>query len=88
MPKTFGLNELKKGYFPHFFNTPTNQSYIGSYPDQHFYGSDFMSIEKNSKFIQWHDNQISGVFDLQKELEEYCKSDVDILQKSCLRFSR
>ena len=22
MPKTFGLHELKKGYFPHFFNTP------------------------------------------------------------------
>ena len=86
MPKTFGLNELKKGYFPHFFNTPTNQSYIGSYPEQHFYGCDFMSIEENSKFIQWHDNQISKVFDLQKELEEYCKSDVDLLQKSCLRF--
>jgi hypothetical protein len=34
MPKTFGLNELKKGFFPHFFNTPKNQSFIGSYPDQ------------------------------------------------------
>ncbi|XP_060855012.1 uncharacterized protein LOC132932655 [Metopolophium dirhodum] len=27
-PKTFGLNELKKGYFPHFFNTVENQNYI------------------------------------------------------------
>ena len=23
-PKTFGLKELKKGYFPHLFNTPEN----------------------------------------------------------------
>ena len=45
--------------FPHFFNTPKNQSFIGSYPDQHFYGCDFMSIEENSKFIEWDDNQIS-----------------------------
>ncbi len=70
LSKTLGLNELKKRYFRHFFNTPTNQSYIGSYPDQHFYSCHFITIDENSKFIQWHDNQISSVFDLQKELEE------------------
>ena len=26
-PKTFGLKELKKGYFPHLFNLPANQDY-------------------------------------------------------------
>ncbi|CAH3167987.1 unnamed protein product [Pocillopora meandrina] len=26
-PKTFGLNELKKGFFPHFFNTQEHQIY-------------------------------------------------------------
>ena len=25
LPKTFGLSELKKGYFPHYFNKPCNQ---------------------------------------------------------------
>lgn len=24
MPKAFGLHEIKKGYFPHFFNTKSN----------------------------------------------------------------
>ena len=28
-PKSFGVNELKKGYFPHLFNTIGNQSYVG-----------------------------------------------------------
>ena len=28
-PKTFGLDELKKGYFPHYFNTNKNQNYVG-----------------------------------------------------------
>ena len=32
-PKTFGLTEKKKGYFPHFFNTPKNQDYVGTIPD-------------------------------------------------------
>ena len=86
MPKTFGLAELKKGYFPHFFNTPDNQNYVGDYPAPTFYGAEFMSVDENVKFLKWHAEQNLKVFDFQKELEEYCKSDVDILQKSCLKF--
>lgn len=32
MPSAFGFQELKKGYFPHFFNTDQNQQYVGPYP--------------------------------------------------------
>jgi hypothetical protein len=31
-PKTFGLNELAKGYFPHLFNRKENQNYVGPSP--------------------------------------------------------
>ena len=31
-PKTFGLTELKKGYFAHLFNTRANQHYVGPLP--------------------------------------------------------
>ena len=34
LPKAFGLEELKKGYFPHFFNTRANADYVGPYPAQ------------------------------------------------------
>ena len=30
-PKTFGLTEIKTGYFPHLANTPANQNYVGTY---------------------------------------------------------
>ena len=30
-PKTFGLNELAKGYFPQLFNRKENQNYVGPY---------------------------------------------------------
>ena len=32
MPKMFGLTELRKGYYPHMFNTPENINYIGPMP--------------------------------------------------------
>lgn len=32
IPEAFGLEELSKGYFPHFFNTKEHQNYVGPYP--------------------------------------------------------
>ena len=37
-PKTFGQDELCKGYFPHLFNKEENQNYIGPIPCQNDYG--------------------------------------------------
>ena len=33
-PKTFGLTELKKGFFPHYFNKECHQNYIGHLPSK------------------------------------------------------
>ncbi len=49
LPATFGLTELKKGYFPHFFNTIENQNYIGPLPAEHFYGTDTMTVANRTK---------------------------------------
>ena len=38
LPKSFGINKLKKGFFPHLFNTPENQNYMGKIPGKEFYG--------------------------------------------------
>jgi hypothetical protein len=46
MPKTFGLSELKKGYFPHLFNTPDNQKFVGYYRASEYYGVDFISVDE------------------------------------------
>ena len=45
IPKAFGLKELKKGYFPHFFNTIEHQDYVGPYPEEKYYGCDYMNAE-------------------------------------------
>ena len=89
-PKTFGLTELKKGHFPHLFNTPENQSYVGPMPDKSFYMPDGMSIKKRHEFDQWYDEEASkGIpFDFQAELVTYCESDVRLLKQGCLTFMR
>ena len=84
-PKTFGLDELCKGYFPHYFNKDENQEYVGPIPCQDDYGANSMKPEAREKFLTWHQEQVENnyVFDFQKEILAYCRSDVDILQKSC-----
>ena len=87
-PKTFGLTEIKKGYFPHFYNTPENQNYVGPIPDVKYYGPDQMMPDVRNKFLKWYQDRLDEnfVFDFKKELKEYCRSDVDILRRSMLKF--
>ena len=84
-PKTFGQDELCKGYFPHFFNKDENQEYVGPMPCQDDYGVNYMKPEAREKFMVWHQEQVENnyVFDFQEEILKYCRSDVDILAQCC-----
>ena len=84
-PKTFGLDELCKGYFPHYFNKDENQEYVGPIPCQEDYGANSMKPEAREKFLTWYQEQVENnyVFDFQKEILKYCRSDVDILAECC-----
>ena len=87
-PKTFGLTELKKGYFPHLFNHPDHQTYVGPVPALDYYMPETMSPEDKQALETWHQQQRDKVFDFQKELVAYCKSDVRLLKQGCLTFKR
>ena len=86
LPKAFGLHELKKGWFLHYFNTRENQNYVGPYPDAKDYGYDFMGEKERSELVEWLKQRQCEVFDFRKEMLEYCRSDVDILRQACLKF--
>ena len=86
LPEVFGLKELKKGWFPHFFNTRENQRYVGPYPDPKYYGCDVMGNEEREKCQSWLEYKENCVFDFKKEMLNYCRSDVDILRQACLKF--
>lgn len=87
LPKSFGLHEMKKGFFPHYYNTPDHQNNVlPCLPDMKYYDPDSMSKERRNEFMQWYEINKNNSFDFQKEMEEYCISDVDILQQACCRF--
>ena len=87
-PATFELKELKKGYFPHLFNTLLNQNYIGPMPDVCFYKPNTMMEEDRNKFVLWHNSEIQmhKVFNMQQELVSYCISDDTILREGCQKY--
>lgn len=55
-PKTFGFKELKKGYFPHYFNKTCNRDYVGPMPSKKHYGYMYnqMSKQKREDFFKWY----------------------------------
>ena len=87
-PKTFGMTELCKGYFPHLFNKEENQSYVGPIPPVPYYSPNTMKPKAREAFLAWHKEQVENnyVFDFRNEIIKYCRSDVDILRKCCMEF--
>ena len=87
--KTFGITELKKGYFPHAFNIPANQAYVGRIPDVEYYEPQEMKdVEAKQAFERWHADQVARnvEFNFQQEMKDYCKSDVALLRAGCEAF--
>ena len=87
-PATFGLRELTKGFFPHLFNTNDNQTYRGPLPDLRFYDPDGMSPKKREELVRWHAaHTVEGYeFDLRRDMQLYCESDVKLLKAGCAKF--
>jgi hypothetical protein len=86
--KTFQLEELKKGFFPHWFNRPENQAYVGPYPPLEDYGIRWLSPKKAAELEQWYALKVAeqAVFDFQVEMVAYCHSDVQLLAAGVLKF--
>ena len=86
LSETFNIDTVK-GYFPHKFNIPENQNYIGKIPDETYYGSNNMKPEDKVKFDKWYsENKEITNWNFQEEFNKYCSADVDLLSKSILKF--
>lgn len=90
LPKAFELgSELRKGYFPYLFNTTENEkAKLDCLPDLRYYDPDNMMPEKRIEFLRWYEEHRNDSFDMERDLVEYCKSDVDILAKACIKFRK
>ena len=88
LPKTFGIEELKKGYFPHLFNKKENENYVGRIPPAPHYNPNGINPKDKEAFMIWHASKRESnyVFNLHEEIIAYCRSDVDILRRCSLEF--
>jgi len=88
LPKAYGLSNIEKGTFPHFFNRPENVNYVGPLPPLEFYSPDTMAEKERESFIAWYNEESAKntVFDFDAEIVKYCKQDVEILRLACLKF--
>lgn len=87
IPKAFNLSELAKRYFPHLFNKCENQKIIlNRLPDINYYNPGGMMPKDHHKFMEWHDEHQHDRFHFEEEIIKYCRSDVDVLRRGCLKF--
>ena len=91
LPKSFGLSEMKKGYFPHLYHTldlftQPKRLHLKHLPPAHYYDPESMPSNKRQDFYQWYQTHQHQPFDFWKELIEYCCSDVNILLNACWKF--
>ena len=87
LPEMFGLEDIVKGDFPHKFNTPENQDYIGRIPAIEYYGVGNKSVKNAKKFEGWYAEQ-AGItnWKFKEEMKKYCLADVEILARAVLSF--
>lgn len=87
-PKTFGVKELAKGFFPHFFNTSKNFYYEGKVPALRYFGYNQLSTNKREELVKWWvaKRATNYRWNQFEEMKKYCKSDVDILRRCCIIF--
>ena len=64
------------------------QRYIGPYFAPETYNPRQMSEKYRKEFSKWYYVKVESgaVFDFRREIEEYCRSDVDILKRGCACF--
>ena len=95
LSKTYGLDTVK-GYFPHHFNRPENQNYIGPIPPMEQFGHLNMMNSTGEDdyegsyecFLAWYDEQKGSTWDFKEQMALYCEADVVLLAKAILKFRK
>ena len=86
----FGNNvDIRKGHFPHLFNSEENYDYVGPLPEKHYFDIAFMMRNQRQldEFNAWHDERSGqGPWSFRNELEAYCQNDVKVLAALMLEY--
>tara|TARA_R110000823_G_scaffold195755_1_gene327095 strand:- start:3333 stop:7490 length:4158 start_codon:yes stop_codon:yes gene_type:complete len=67
MPKTFGIKNIKKGFFPHWFNTKKNWDYEEGMPPRNEFKAERFFGDGFNEFDLWYKTQLGYVFVFEKD---------------------
>ena len=87
LSSTFNLKELHKGFFPYGMISQRSAGYRGPFPPAKEYNPDRMNEKRRKAFYIWYEQQQDKIFDYDKELSLYLKSDVLVLREALMAFS-
>lgn len=89
LPATFNLQEAHKGFFPYSYISESKLSYIGPYPPAADYHPERMNEKRRKQFLTWHKQKVDSgeIFNCEKELSLYLKSDVQVLTEAMETFA-
>jgi G:T-mismatch repair DNA endonuclease (very short patch repair protein) len=89
LSKTYDIDTVK-GYFPHCFNRPENQHYVGPIPSEEEFGARNMGVKQYDHFKKWHDKCVQEglLWDFHFEFIKYCQADVVLLAKAVLKYRK
>lgn len=85
-PKTFGIQDLSKGYFPYRFFTEQHLHYKGPMPAREWFEFDKMNPAEKQKAETWYNQHELDVIDLWEMCKNYCVDDVKLLAAGCRMF--
>lgn len=86
-PKTFGLKEMCKGYFPYRFLRKETMGYVGPLPDIEWFDFENMKDEyEYKKACEWYEEHKDTEIYLMELCWKYCESDVQLLKEGCKKF--
>lgn len=63
---------------------PTNEARASL--ENEFYNHNVMKVGDRERFVERYNIRPKVVFDFQQEIPKYCRSDLNILKKCCLKF--
>lgn len=87
-PKTFGLRECAKSYFPYRFMTMDRLQYNGPMPAIEWFDIDKMKKSDQPAAKQWYDEHCNDSINLYEFCMEYCELDVKLLYQGCQAFRK
>ena len=88
LAKSFDL-PMRKGIFPHLFNSAENFTYVGKIPDKSMFDLSFYAKSQKDvdAFHTWYNDRAKTGWNFMEELVNYCQDDVRILSMIVQKFN-